>query len=313
MEKAPKLLPDVKVEWVQGAMEDVPGFEHARDGMDVLFHTAPNFREVYGPGDHDTKLEAINVRGSETLMRAAHRRGVTRAVDTSSSGILGVAPNGAESDENTPPGPLQTANPSLRSKVRSEKALQARRAETDFPISFVLPGWMFGPQDAAPTRAGQVVLDFLHQKLPGILDAGTSGADARDVAQAMVSIVERGKAGERCMASGPFADFQTLRVTQQSVSGVPAPRRHIPQSVSLGFAYLSELWARLTGVSSVASVLAVRTLQAKLRVSSAKSIRELGATYRPLGTTLADTVTWMRRWRGLETPLPQGRVVPHKA
>lgn len=56
---------------------------------------------------------------------------------------------------------------------------------------------MFGPRDAAPTGASQLVLDYLNQKMPGILDGGTCVVDARDVAQAMINAVERGKSGER--------------------------------------------------------------------------------------------------------------------
>ena len=101
--------------------------------------------------------------------------------------------------------------------------------------------------------------------------------------------------------------------TLQSLSGIPAPTRRIPPAVSLLVAYLSEAWAKVTGGSTVVSVLGVRTMQAKHRVSAEKSIRELGATYRPLEATLADTVVWMRRWHGLEAPATEGLVVPRQA
>lgn len=282
------------VEVVEGDMEDVKGFADALAGCDSVFHTAAYFREYYGPGDHAPKLHAINVKGSVELAEAAHRAGVRRFLDVSSSGTVGLKPDGSAGDEDTPPAPVAASNLYFKSKVESERELKALSARTGLPVVFILPGWMFGPWDAAPTTAGQIVRDFLARKLPAVPEGGSSLVDARDVAAAMVTAAEKGRAGERYVVGGEFVDFQRLTQVLAQVSGVPAPRWRVPHPVALTVAAMSETWARLTGGSTVMTVEGVRTMHAKLRVDSRKARRELDVSFRPLEETLRDTVAWVR-------------------
>lgn len=80
----------------------------------------------------------------------------------------------------------------------------------------------------------------------------------------------------------------------EQVSGVPAPRWHVPHPVAVSVAFLSETWAKLTKGSTVMTVEGVRTMHAKLQVDSRKARRELDASFRPLEETLRDSVAWVR-------------------
>ena len=97
----------------------------------------------------------------------------------------------------------------------------------------ILPSWMWGPGDSAPTAAGKLVLDFLNRKIPGVLDGGCSIVDARDVAQATINAVDRGKSGERYIVGGQYFDLGQVLATLERVTGVPAPTRKIPYGLSL--------------------------------------------------------------------------------
>jgi dihydroflavonol-4-reductase len=54
------------------------------------------------------------------------------------------------------------------------------------------------------------------------------------------------------------------------------------------------MWARIAGRPTLVTVAAVRAMQAQLRASSNKALRELGWQYRPLSETLRDEVDWYR-------------------
>ena len=99
--KASKTFAGLNVEIIEGDMENVAGFAKSLEGCDVLFHTAAFFREYYEPGDHWPMLKRINVDATIQLLEAAERAGVKRAVHTSSSGTIGMKPNGAYGDEST--------------------------------------------------------------------------------------------------------------------------------------------------------------------------------------------------------------------
>jgi dihydroflavonol-4-reductase len=112
-------------------------------------------REYYGAGDQDhwPRLEAINVRGTLALGEAAHAQGVRRLVDTSSSGTIGIGPDGSPGDEETPPAAITRDNLYFRSKLVAAGKLRELAARTGLDVVQVLPGWMFGPGDAAPTAS----------------------------------------------------------------------------------------------------------------------------------------------------------------
>lgn len=293
--KARKVLGGLTgVEVVEGDMQDVKGFAAALEGCDVVIHTAAYFREYYAAGDHWPKLYAINVKATVELAEAAHLRGVKRFVDISSSGTVGTKPDGSAGDEQTPPAPVASANLYFKSKVESERELNAFGARSGMEVVYVLPGWMFGPWDSGPTGAGQFVLDFLAGKMPALLDGGGSLVDARDVAQATVVAAEKGRAGERYLVGGEFVDLATLSQTLERVTGVKGPRRTLPHALAVALGAAGQTWARLTGGETSLTVEGVRTMHAKLRVDSTKARRELGASFRPLEETLRDTVAWLR-------------------
>jgi dihydroflavonol-4-reductase len=294
--KAQGALAALGVETVVGDMADVPAFADRLSGCDVLFHTAAYFREYYQPGNHWPILERINVRATVELLTEAAKRGVKTAVHTSSSGIVGSGRDGEPGDETAPPPREAETNLYFKSKLLAEQEIRTWTGHhPEMRVVFVLPGWMFGPEDAAPTGSGRLVLDFLAGKLPGIVDGGTCLVDARDVAQAMITAAERGEHGGRYIVAGRYRSLEDVMKALQSVSGVPAPTRHIPYPFILCYAWFAELGARLTGRVPTVSLQGVRIMHAKHRVRSDKAERELGATFRPLTDTLGDEVAWYRQ------------------
>ena len=294
LEKARQVFPSQDVELVTGDIGDIAGFAEAMKGCDLLFHTAAYFREYYQPGDHKAILEKINVQGTIDLLIAAEKSGLRKAIHISSSGVIGLKADGSPGDENTLPDEYSTSNLYFASKISAELAIGRFLKERTLPVVMILPGWMWGPGDWAPTSSGQLVLDYLQQKLPGVIDGGASTVDARDVAQAAVAAADRGRAGERYIVGGRYLAFSDVIATLERVTGVPAPKRKIPYGLSLAVGFASENWARLTGQSALITMEAVKTIHAKKAVTSDKAVKELSAAFRPFDTTVRDEVEWFR-------------------
>jgi len=234
------------------------------------------------------------VQGTVDLLIAAERQGVKKAVHISSSGVIGRKPDGSAGDEDTLPDDHATSNLYFQSKIDTELAIKRFLKERSLPVVMVLPSWMWGPGDWAPTAAGKLVLDFLQRKLPGVVDGGSSIVDVRDVAQAVIAAGERGKSGERYIVGGTYFDFAAILATLEQVTGVPAPTRKIPYALSLAVGAASQTWARLTGGKALVTLAGVRTIHGKNEVNSAKAIRELSANFRPFEETVRDEVEWFR-------------------
>ncbi|MEZ5427866.1 MAG: SDR family oxidoreductase [Pyrinomonadaceae bacterium] len=293
--KAEKLFGRIPVEFVVGDMEEVAGFAAGMKDCDVLFHTAAYFREYYESGaDHWAKLENINIKGSVRILEEAEKQGVKKAIYVSSSGTIGLKPDGSPGDEDTPPSPFAGENLYFKSKVLADRAVADFAGKSSMPVVQILPGWMFGLGDAAPTSSGQIVLDFLNGKLPGTFDGGTSTVDAADVAEAMIEAVEKGRAGEKYIVGGEFYTIEEIVGNLAEVSGLPPLKLKIPGPFILAFAGLAELFSRLTGRPALISKPGIKTMRARLAVDSGKAKRELGAKFRPLAETLKAEINWYR-------------------
>jgi dihydroflavonol-4-reductase len=294
-EKGKRLLADTAAELVSGDMRNISAWADALSGCELLFHAAAYFREYYQPGKHWDNLETLNVRATVDLMEAAERAGVKRAVFVSTGGIIGSTKDHGPADENTPPDPIAYKNLYFRSKLRAEKAIEELQAGSSLEIIRVLPGWMLGPHDAAPTDGGQLVLGFLRRRLPGVINGGSSVADVRDVADGMLRAALSGRPGQRYILGGEYQSLSGVLETLERVTGVRAPRVRFPYLLALSFAVLSEGWSRISGARPLTTVPGVRTIHAGVHLDSSKAREQLGVSFRSLDETLADTVAWFRQ------------------
>ena len=282
-EKAQRQLGNLPIEIVTGDMSNVAGFAPALAGVGTLFHTAAHFRDSYKGGRHWPALYRTNVEGTKELLSSAYRAGVRRLVHTSSIAVLrgpkGSLINEAMSRDE------RDADDYYRSKILSEREVQNfLQAHPDMWGAIILPGWMFGPGDAGPTSAGQLILDFVHRKLPGIPRATFSVVDARDVAQAMIAAAEVGRRGERYLVAGRNMSVAEICHRLESLSGVKAPAFTMPSALLYLVAFSAEAWARVSAQPVLLSLASVRLMAeeaGRTRFDSSKAEREL---VRPFST-----------------------------
>lgn len=296
-EKAQKLFGRMDgIEWVQGDMADVSAFSHYLCGCDVVFHTAAFFRDNYTGGRHWDVLQQINVEGTRQLIEQAYAAGVRRFVQTSSIAVLDGNPG--EWIDETHLRRVEDADDYYRSKILADERIQDFIQQyPEMQAVFLLPGWMWGPGDMGPTSSGQLVLDVLRGKLPGLTPGSFSVVDVRDVVQAHIAAAETGRSGERYLAAGRHTTLHELIPLLGRVAGVATPKREMPMWALYVFAAIQELYARITGRPVLLSLATVRLMvreAERTRFNHAKSQRELGLTFRSIEETLVDTVSWYR-------------------
>ncbi|HVN93829.1 MAG TPA: SDR family oxidoreductase [Terracidiphilus sp.] len=296
MDKVPIQFSGIRLDVIYGDMREVSDFAHALSRVDVVFHTAAYFRDYLQGGRHWDALYAVNVAGTRNLLEAAYHAGVRRFVHASSIAVL----EGKRSEpiDETMLRDERRAEPYYRSKILADReifSLLDRHA--DMWAAMVLPGWMHGPGDAAPTPAGQSVLDFLSGKIPGILPGAFSIVDVRDVAHAMLMAACQGRNGERYLAAGRAVSSTEYLALLAAIAGRKCPTRRIPRTALYAFASACECWARLTHRPAALSLAAMRLLDQRLdrlQFDHTKSKNELGLEFRPIESTLSDEVAWFR-------------------
>jgi len=197
-------------------------------GVDCVIHCAART----GPWGPAAEYERTNVRGLETLVRAAMAAGVRRLVHVSSITVHGNNVGG-KADENSP---LRTEpNPYSRSKVAGEKLLQRMIQDEGAPVTIVRPGWIYGPRDTASfariarmiDRGRMVVIGSGENHLPLIY--------ARDAAEGVVLAGEAERAAGRSyllVNDEPVTQRDFLAAIAAEL-GAPAPTRRIPYGLAV--------------------------------------------------------------------------------
>jgi dihydroflavonol-4-reductase len=294
--------PQLKI--VCADIEDNASFADALAGCDVLFHCAAYFREYYSSGDHWAKLERINVRGTLDLLNRAEAAGIKRTIYISSSGVISPRPDDKPGTENDIyPRDAAIENLYFKSKVAAEYAIAEWLKTHSHEVICILPTWMHGPQDAAPTAAGQLVIDFLHRNLPAIPPGGSAVVDARDVALAALVAVDRGRSGERYIITNRSVSLVEINALLERVSGVPASKIYLTYPIALGMAWIVQTIAKLQRKNALITVNGIRTIKERHEVDGSKAVRELGVQPRSLEDTFRDSVAWMQKYRSAKIKL----------
>ncbi len=296
MDRVPVQFPGIPVDIVSGDLRDVSAFAHTLCGVDVVFHTAAYYRDYLKGGRHWDTLYSVNVEGTRNLLEATYRAGVRRFVHASSIAVL-EGKRSAPIDE-TMLRSERGGDPYYRSKILADREIIGFLGQhPEMAAVMVLPGWMHGPGDAAPTPAGQSVLDFLNGRIPGILPGAFSIVDVRDVAQAMLLAALKGRSGERYLVAGSAVTSAEYLALLAKIAGVKIPRRRIPRSALYAVAALSECRAKLTHKPVSLSLAAMRLLDQRLdqlQFDHTKSKMELGLDFRPIESALRDEIAWFR-------------------
>jgi dihydroflavonol-4-reductase len=284
-------LQGLDVEVVEGDLTKPSTLLPACEGCDALFHVAADYR-LWAPDP--SELYRSNVDGTRAILEAAKRVGVPRIVYTSSVATLGIPKDGTPGSETTPVSVDDMIGHYKRSKFLAEE--ETRKFAADgLPIVIVNPSTPIGPYDIKPTPTGRVVRDAMAGKVPAYVDTGLNIVHVDDVAEGHWLAFERGVVGERYVLGGFDMSLREVLTEIADIAGRSPPKIRLPHAVVMPIAYVSEAWARLTGMNPIATVEEVRMSKKRMFFTSEKARRELGYTARPARLALEDAVRWFRQ------------------
>lgn len=182
-----------QVELVEGDLTAPQGWAQRLSGCDTLFHLAA----LYSADPADAaRLYAVNVGGTQAVLRAAAAAGVRRVVHTSTIGAVGRPAGDALPVETTPFNLWPTASHYVRSKWLGEAAALWWNVR-GLPVVVVNPTAPVGPGDFKPTATGQRLVDFLAGRRPDFPPGGLNLCPVADIAAGHVLAAQRGRPGQR--------------------------------------------------------------------------------------------------------------------
>jgi nucleoside-diphosphate-sugar epimerase len=264
------------VEVVRGGIGDVSALRRAADGCGLIFHLAGIVSHEHRD---EQRLVQANVEGVRALLGAADP--AARIVHVSSVATFGpVEAPGQAADESHlfPPGAERLVY--ARTKRAGERlALEAAAAGRDVVVAN--PGFLIGPGDVYRVSTW-LVWRYLQGTLRVYVDGGLSFVDARDVAEGLVTLADRGRAGDRTILTSREGNL-ALRDFFRRVAQVTGRRRRMTRVPARAAALGARLmpWPAKPGE--------VEAVARWWFFDPAKAERELGFTTRPLDETIAAT------------------------
>ena len=283
-------LQRIKVEVVEGNLNDAASLARAVAGCEGLFHVAADYRlGAFDPRE----LYQTNVEGTRNILSAARAAGVRRVVYTSSVATIGIPKDGTPGSEDTPSTVADMIGHYKRSKFLAEEAArEAVRAGSEVVI--VNPSTPVGPGDVKPTPTGQLVFDAAAGRMPAYVDTGLNIVHVDDVAAGHLLAFHRGRNGERYILGGQDMTLREILADISRLVGRKPPSVRLPSAVVMPIAYVAEAMARVTGRPTRVTVEGVRMARKLMFFSSGKAARELGYQWRPPTQAFADAIEWFR-------------------
>jgi len=288
--------PAADVEHVHGSVLDGAAVDAAIAGVDQVYHLAglPGMWVANKQDFHD-----VNFRGTEVVLAAAMKRGVSRFLHCSTESILFPYTDlkGAAAEE-----ALQPADAMPGAYTRSKSLAEhhaAKAAANGFPLVIGTPTMPIGAADHKLTPPTAMLWYFLQKKVQPHLNFLVNLVDVRDVAMGLVLTMERGRIGQRYILGGDCVPLGNILRMMSAMSG----RRQYPVVVPSKIAELSAIMLEyisdhVTRRPPNGTAEGVRIALAASDLSIGKARTELGYSPRPIEPVLRETITHLLAHNG---------------
>jgi dihydroflavonol-4-reductase len=284
-------LKELDVELVAGDLRDPGSLRQATKGCELVYHCAADYRLWC---KNPAEMYAANVKGTNSVMQAAHHEGVQRIVYTSTVGCLGLGDNGTPANEDTPVTIQEMIGHYKRSKFLAEELVRewARRG---LPVVIVNPSTPIGELDIKPTPTGKIIVDFLRGKMFGYVDTGMNLIDVRDCAEGHVLAAEKGRAGERYILGARNVTLKEMFDMLAGATDGASPKMKVPHWVAEVYARLENLWSvNIAHREPDVPLESVKLARHKMWFDASKAIREIGLPQTPIERAIERAVEWFQ-------------------
>ncbi|KAK2919764.1 hypothetical protein Q8A73_001968 [Channa argus] len=299
------------ITFVQGDIRDYAHIGKTMKGVDCVFHIASYGMSGREQLNHHL-IEAVNVQGTQNILKACVEHGVSRLIYTSTFNVVfggQVIENG---DERLPYLPLHL-HPDHYSRTKSLAEMAVLKANGTalkdgsgmLTTCALRPAGIYGPgeQRHLPRIVGYIekgIFRFVYGKPTSLVEfvhVDNLVLAHELAAQALTSEKQHCSAGQAYFISDgrPVNNFEFFRPLVEGL-GYSFPKLRLPLSLVYFFAFLTEIIHHLIGPFYNFQPLLTRTEVYKTGVthyfSMAKAKADLG--YEPLEHNLDEVVQWFR-------------------
>ena len=239
---------------------------------------------------------AVNLGGTEAVLRLARTAGVARLVYVGTANVVGFGPLARPGDETRPYAGRRYGLDYMDSKRAATSLVLRAVAQEQLPAVLVHPTFMLGPGDSKPT-SNALLLELHRGRLPGYPPGGKNYVHVRDVAAATVNALSQGLVGESYILGNENLSYQAAFQLMARVLAVPPPRWPLPAGLARLYGEICDVKARLTGRPAQLNAAMAAVANDGHYFSPAKARAELALPQTPIEQAVAEALAWFKTHR----------------
>ena len=281
------ILEKLPVEFIQGDLRQPDTIENAFRNVESVFHLASYISiQMY----EWPILEAINVKGVQTVLDFCKKYEVPRYVHFSSIEALDVNPKSQPIDETNALVPNDFWLPYPRSKARGHR-LVLKAIEEGLNGVIIYPTAIIGPNDYTMRAANQSLVPIAIGKSRLLPNLGYDFVDVRDIADGTLLAEQKAPKGAAYILGNQRFSMVELGTKICKIMGLPMPSALPAWIVPLSAPFL-EYSAKLTNKTSMVTRASIYPVTQSHEISHRKATNELGYSNRSIDQTLQDMLNW---------------------
>jgi dihydroflavonol-4-reductase len=272
-----------EVEWIQGDLLDPSGLEEAMEGMEAVIHAAA---KVSFKRSDRVELFQTNIEGTANVINAALSQDVSRLIHISSVSALGRKGN-----EET----ITETKKWEDSKLNTAYAISKYHGEMEvwrgigegLDAAIVNPGTILGYGDW--NNSSCAIFKTVFEEFPWYTNGMNGFVDVRDVARAVVSLLEQKPVHERFILNGDNWTFRRVLNSMAEGFGKKPPSREATPFLSSIAWRLEKCKSLFSGHPSLLTRESARVALSKTRFDNSRILEQLpGFSFTPLQQTIQD-------------------------
>jgi len=271
-----------QIEWVNGDICDIYSLEDALEGIEFVYHCAAMVS--FDPKDRD-KMMRVNIEGTANVVNASLLKGVKKLCHVSSIAALGRAEQEKVVTEKTTwKSSKQNSNYAI-SKYGGEREVW-RGTEEGLNAVIVNPSIIIGMGD--PDKGSSKLIATV-DGISLFYSNGINGfVDVRDVARAMVLLMESPIINERFIVNGDNYSYRRLFELIALNLNKTKPRFALPNLLLATWWRIEKFRGLITGSTPIITKETARTSRHQYHYSGEKLKQKTGFNYTSPEETVAE-------------------------
>ncbi len=277
-----------KISWVKADLSDYFSLEEALEGISHVYHSAAMIS--FHPGE-SKKMLKVNNQGTANLMNACLVGGIKKVCYVSSVSSLGKQIDDHLITEEVEWQPDDYRSAYSYSKFRAEMEVW-RASNEGIPVVIVNPSVVIGPVNWL-NSSGRFFYS-VKKGMPFYTNGATGFVDVRDVAKAIVLLMESDIVNERFILNGenlPFKNFFTMIADEM---GKKPPFIKVSKLLTeLGWR-LNLVLCLIVGKSPAITRDSARAAYSVSKYSAEKFEKRFNYSFKPISEAIKNSASWYR-------------------